>query len=202
MSPQSPPPPPNDCFQAAVAQWRLELRTEIKKASSLPSSMFDACDPMLETRLAETAEAMLKELQDPRALPQPAKGIALRTEIIRSDELQRLPSRFAGCDAVPLDLDQGLRDEYLGVLTDLCTNGASRVTGRAAALLHAELDIEIGSGSSSGVDLEALTRQLWQRVATITGSGERSGESNDELLAICRRLAAAIAQPKIGGGLP
>ena len=43
----------NDGFREAVAQWRLNLRTEVKKSSSRPSAMFDASDPMPETGLAE-----------------------------------------------------------------------------------------------------------------------------------------------------
>ncbi|MGK0300930.1 MAG: hypothetical protein ACI89X_001804 [Planctomycetota bacterium] len=62
-------------FREAISQWQLAARTEVKRSSSLPSSMFDACDPMLEARLAESVEAMMHCLHEPNAaaLPRTAR---------------------------------------------------------------------------------------------------------------------------------
>ena len=170
-------------FGEAVAQWRLALRTEVKRASSLPSSMFDACDPMLETRLAETTEAMLALLHEPdQAIAQPAEQGEKRLEQVAAAELAALPNRVRqnGCDtAPPLDVDDGLDAEYLGILTDTCATADGQARAGAASLLVRDF------GIAPDFDLDRATRELATAIRGTTGI-----ETIDE---VCRRVAAAVA---------
>lgn len=173
-------PPDVPAYGEAVAQWRLQLRTEVKRASSLPTSMFDACDPMLETRLAETTEAMLAQLHEPdAALASPQKDGEKRLEQVTSDELAHLPRRLGdGRDARPLGIDDDLAAEYLGVLTDTCTTATGAARHGAAQLLVRDFGID--------------------PAADLTSSAERLAEALQEtrtkdLDQACARIAAAIA---------
>lgn len=170
-------------FGEAVAQWRLALRTEVKRASSLPTSMFDACDPMLETRLAETTEAMLALLHEPdQAIAQPAENGEKRLEQVAAAELAALPNRIRGtgvAEAAPLDVDGGLEAEYLGILTDTCTTADGEARAGANSLLARDF------GIAPDIDLDRATRELADSLL-----GSLRAESID---AVCRRVAAAVA---------
>lgn len=170
-------------FGEAVAQWRLNLRTEVKRASSLPTSMFDACDPMLETRLAETTEAMLALLHEPdQAIAQPAEQGEKRLEQVAAAELAALPNRIratGGGATASLDVDDCLDVEYLGILTDTCTTADGQARNGAASLLVRDF------GIAPDIDLDRATHEL---AGTLPGSIR--AETIDD---VCRRVAAAVA---------
>lgn len=170
-------------FGEAVAQWRLALRTEVKRASSLPTSMFDACDPMLETRLAETTEAMLALLHEPdQAIAQPAERGEKRLEQVAAAELAALPNRIRApglAAAAPLDVDDCLDVEYLGILTDTCTTADGQARSGAASLLVRDF------GIAPDIDLDRATHEL---AGALPGSVR--AETIDD---VCRRVAAAVA---------
>jgi hypothetical protein len=135
------PDEPTD-FRAAIAQWRLALRTEVKRCSSLPSSMFDACDPALETHLASTAEAMLMALL---ASPSPAADgeppgrpshLQPRHERIGSAELRRLPNLVGKGVPTHASLDAGLDEEFLAILSEIVCADAGPHVERAIDLLQ------------------------------------------------------------------
>ena len=173
-------PPDVPAFGEAVAQWRLQLRTEVKRASSLPTSMFDACDPMLETRLAETTEAMLARLHEPdAAVAAPQKDGEKRLEQVTTAELAQLPSRLGdGRDARPLGVDDDLAAEYLGVLTDTCATAHGAARDGAATLLVRDF----------GIDPAADLATSAQRIAAALQETR-----TPELDQVCARIAAAIA---------
>ena len=141
-------------YRAAIAQWRLDLRTEVKRCSSLPSSMFDACDPTLETHLAATAESVLMTLlggnQDP--FPSPGGDAAeQRREQVSPEELRRLPRLVAdGEPMLPVAFDTDLQPEYLAILGDLCC------TADGAPLAHARELVARDFGPEHLSDLETL----------------------------------------------
>lgn len=167
-----------------MAQWRLQLRTEVKRASSLPSSMFDACDPMLETRLAETAEAMLTQLHEPPPqVATPDEPGDKRIETVTADELRALPALLRGDDE-SLALDDGLRDEYLGVLADTCCLATGPAQLGAAQLLQRDFDVVAAD------DLDQLTARVAQCLAGLTADAPVVGDAVQE---VCRRIAATVA---------
>ena len=180
-------------FGEAVAQWRLALRTEVKRASSLPTSMFDACDPMLETRLAETTEAMLALLHEPdQAIAQPQEQGEKRLEQVSLAELAALPNRIrsGGSAGIRLDVDHGLDVEYLGILTDTCSTADGDARTGAASLLVRDF------GIAPDADLERATREL--------AAGMQDTVQPETIDAVCRRIAAAVAlaahqDPAAGG---
>ncbi|MEO6597645.1 MAG: hypothetical protein ABIP94_23115 [Planctomycetota bacterium] len=176
----------NEGFREAVAQWRLTLRTEVKRASSLPTAMFDACDPMLETRLAETAESMLTRLQQPVAEVRAAEdpNAEKRIERVAPNELKALPLRIAG-PAVHLALDADLAAEYLGILTDMCCVATGNPQAGAVHLLQRDF------GLSHTTDLAQLTRLLAQRVQSAATAAPDT-TADDALTEVCQRVATAL----------
>lgn len=188
-------------FREAIASWRLRLHTEVKKSSSLPTAMFDACDPMLETRLAETAEALLTHLEEPDAAlaADDEPNGEQRLEVVGDDELRSLPRTIAAIAPRPLALDDDLAAEHLGVLVDICCAATGPLQQRAVQRLCQDFGVD------AGTDLDALTRRLGRQVPAAAAADASPG-SDDDLAATCRRLAAAVAlhglQPPQGGGPP
>lgn len=176
----------SNSFREAIANWRLTLHTEVKRASSLPTAMFDACDPMLETRLAETAESMLAQLQEPDASLTKNDGTGeQRLEVVTAAELGRLPGRIREGDQGPLELDEGLSAEYLGVLTDACCAASGTAQQRALKRLADDFGVRPQS------DLEQLAHELCDHVQAVLGAGANTAPDQD-LEAMCRRIAAAV----------
>ncbi|MBX3461813.1 MAG: hypothetical protein KF830_01465 [Planctomycetes bacterium] len=186
---QAGPGPTNhsEGFRAALAQWRLSLRTEVKKASSLPTAMFDACDPMLETRLADSAEAMLACLQQPADhLRDRSPAAELRLETVTLAELAALPRHVAAVDVGPLDLRTGLQAEYLGILTDAACTATGPARHGAVQLLQRDFALD------AQTDAAALSAVLVRAVRDLPA--DAMTEPTAALLATaCQRLAAALA---------
>jgi hypothetical protein len=178
----------SDGFREAVAQWRLSVRTEVKKSSSLPSAMFDACDPMLETRLAESAEAMLTSLQEPADhLRDPGDAVEKRLEQVTVEELRQLPARIAAVDVVPLDLRTGLLAEYLGILTDTACVANGPAQHGAVQLL--QRDFALGADADPAALADLLGQQVQDSMASCVDVPEATTE---QLAVACQRLAAAL----------
>lgn len=182
-----PTPPAGQSFREAIANWRLALRTEVKKSSALPTAMFDACDPMLETRLAETAEAMLACLQepDPALADQNTPGGEQRLEVIQAAELRCLPRQIAAVEPGALDLQSGLPAEYLAILADACCTSTGPQQQHAVRRLCQDFAVTPDS------DLDALT-QLLAEQAGVAAAPEAHAASELDLATTCRRVAAAV----------
>lgn len=174
-------------FREAIANWRLALHTEVKRSSSLPTAMFDACDPMLEARLAESAELMLAQLHEPDArLSAEDNGPGdQRLEVIGDDELVALPDRIAGSAAGEdeLDLGTGLASEYLGILADVCCTAHDDLQERAVQRLCLDF------GVSADCDLERLAHSLAQQAQEVLDGGD---QVDADLAATCRQVAAVV----------
>lgn len=173
-------------FHAAIAQWRLALRTEVKRASSLPTAMFDACDPMLETRLAQSAEAMLALLQEPAAehLSEEPRG-EQRLETVALGEMARLPQRIGSAPPPLPDLEDGLAAEYLGILSDLCCHGGASERPAAARLCS-------DFGIASSHELDTLVQALAEQSAGLDGALANQDQTQATLLRTCHEVQAAI----------
>lgn len=178
-----------DGFREAIARWRLDLRTEVKKSSSLPTAMFDACDPMLETRLAETARSMLERLQAQEAAAAGAsQGAEKRLERVTPADLKKLPAQIAAMQPAPLDLEAGLLPEYLGILADTCSHATGAPLEGAARLLARDF------GLSTTNDLQALTELLGRELREAPEMFVKAASYTDDQLALaCQRVAAALA---------
>jgi hypothetical protein len=190
--------PPAAHFPEAVAQWRLAMRTEVKRTSSLPSSMFDACDPMLEMRLAESTEAMLACLHEPSvpALKELDGASEQRVEKVTADELRVLPQRLRGGEQLAVDVDDGLAGEALAVLADACCSGHEPAAAGAARILQAQFDV--APAAAPELAAAALLPLLEQ---TVTGAPASAGH----LGGICRRIAELMQQHTVvrdDGALP
>jgi hypothetical protein len=175
-------------FLEAVAQWRLELRTEVKRSSSLPTAMFDACDPMLETSLAATTEAMLARLQQPG--PEVAKTEAageMRVELVTSDELSQLPRHLVGNLSTAADLEAALDTEFLGVLTDTCATATGAGQEHAIRLMAAEFRLEPHE------DLDHATTRLWEQVRGAVTDETSAGFNAVAVEKLCRQVVRTVA---------
>ncbi|MBL8752802.1 MAG: hypothetical protein JNK15_05830 [Planctomycetes bacterium] len=172
-------------YPTALAQHQLDLRTEVKRSSALPSSVFAAFDPMVESLLAETAESMLSRLQEPppETTTPPPEGADKRLETVAMAELMALPARIAAGGPIDLHLDAGLAGEYLAVLTDACGCGHEPTAKHATTLLHRDFGI-LGKDAGSGI--ADLTPLLDKVLAGDSGAAV-------ELGTLVQRIAAQVA---------
>ncbi|MCA8948630.1 MAG: hypothetical protein KDE27_03965 [Planctomycetes bacterium] len=149
---------PTRNFREAVAQWRLAVHTEVKKVSSLPTAMFDATDPMLEMRLAESTEVMLAQLcvPDPHLADGGSDG-ERRLERIDFDELRTVPERIAARPDAKVDLLSQLTGEYLGILADSCCMQEGIAKQRAVEHLCADFGVTTENLDDTIKELHRLT---------------------------------------------
>ena len=193
-SPDSSP----DAFRNAISQWQLAARTEVKRFSSLPSSMFDACDPMLEARLAESVDNMMQCLNSPEGLraareyaiceEEQADEESKRVEQIEDDDICSLPQQVTG--ALPeLDVDHGLSAEYLGLLIDSCTTADATCQAAARVLLARDFDVDCE-------DLEQAAASLRPQLPDLLGepNAGTDARSAERLAELCGAIAASIVR--------
>lgn len=186
-------PSEGEHYRAAIARWQLGLQTELKRASSLPSAMFDACDPMLEARLAEATESLFRALLElePQA-GRPATD-AQQLEVVRPDELAALLAAAAGgqfAAAAPPPIDEDDDAEFFAILAETCGRGDGPWQQRASALLGATAADDL-DGRSDLDDLDALTAAIAARVA---GDAPLPSAATAALATACRRAATAVWQ--------
>jgi len=185
--PNSPDDP--TAFREAISDWQLAARTEVKKASSLPSSVFDAADPMVEARLAETVDAMMQLLHRPSAdaLRKHASGEHLeqRAEQVAEAELRELPTKIPR-GREDDDLEDGVSPEYLHVLIDACTSGEPESRRTARELLAQDFAVP------ADADLNQIARALSERLRGPDGALGRDDEELNQLDELCRTIAATV----------
>lgn len=184
------PQPHRRNFGEAVASWQLAVQTEVKKTSTLPTAMFDACDPMLEARLCEAADAMFQFLLTQQA---PAHGgddaAQLDLETVSLGELQAMMQQLATQpqDQAPLpQLDAGSDGEVLGILADCCCSADD--TARA----HAGRHLAQRFGVTADTDPLQLAAQLLQQLRAVVPQSRP--DAADRLDRTCEQIAAAVLQ--------
>ena len=179
-------PQPGEHFEEAIARWHLHVQTEVKRSSSLPTAMFDACDPNLEARLADATERIFGLLLDHRVPPAVAMlpEEQLHLELVEERELRGVVRRVRLDDGTaPTPLDAGLRDEYLSVLTDLCCKGEP--TARRDAARRLRRDFALG-----GIDdLDHLTRALTEALRRCTPT--TAADQAEQIERLCHDIARA-----------
>lgn len=181
-------------FREAISQWQLAARTEVKRASSLPSSMFDAADGMVEARLTETVEAMLQLLQHAPAAPNRRRAsgehLEQRAEQVSQDELRALPTAF-GEDTVDVDLDEHVAAEYFNLLVEVWRTGDDTTAAQARERLLADFPADAAG------DLDAATAAIAQSLRGLAGG---SADANADLQGIERLCAAVAAAARLRSG--
>ena len=155
--------------------------------------MFDACDPMLEARLAESVEAMMHCLHQPATTAAEAESAAkgpadpkqMRVETVNPDELRQLP-RLVSSTCEELDLESGVSGEYLSVLVDTCTTGDEPTQAAARALLRQDFAVE------ANADLQVATDALFHCLQEIMGDAESDQGTHNRLSELCSAIAASV----------
>ena len=166
----------------------------MKRASSLPSSMFDAADGMVEARLTETVEAMLQLLQHAPAAPNRRRAsgehLEQRAEQVSQDELRALPTAF-GEDTVDVDLDEHVAAEYFNLLVEVWRTGDDTTAAEARERLLADFPADAAG------DLDAATAAIAQSLRGLAGG---SADANADLQGIERLCAAVAAAARLRSG--
>lgn len=178
------PPSPQRHFGEAIASWQLAVQTEVKRTSTLPSGMFDACDPMLEARLCEAADAMFQHLlkQDAPAHTEHDQ-VPLALEAVQPAEIAALQRQFAGAEDLALPELDAEDADLLGILVDACCHSEAEVRGHAGRHLAQRF------GVTADTDPLALAQELLQQLrAVVPAAGlERVQQT-------CQQIAAAVLQ--------
>ncbi len=193
MQPHDHTPDAATAFREAISQWQLAARTEVKRASSLPSSMFDATDAMVEARLVETVEVMMRLLQrpgEPEAADRASgEHLERRTEQVSTDELQALPGKILR-DVADADLDDLVASEYLNLLIDACTTGDAVVQRGARELLARDFAVP------TTADLDEAAAAISRSLQAV-GGGDDGGPPLDRrrLAELCGAIAATVVTP-------
>lgn len=171
----------------ALSQWRRAARTEVRRTSSLPTSMFDTSDPMLEARLAESVEAMLTSLQGPRIeIGEPDATLEQRTEQVTPAELRALPRVIGREDGREPDLDVGLATEFLTLLVDTCATGSELARQHGATLLTRQL----ATALEIGADVAARARALHECLQDVLTRREAGTRDDARIVELCRHISA------------
>lgn len=150
-----------ESFEEAIARYQLELQTELKKTSSLPTAMFDASDEMIETQLCQATESILRcllEFQRPAEADPEHEAMTL--ENVNPREVLELLSAAATtpAEAEPApDLDAGRAPEFAAVLADICVRSQGPAGRRAGQQLCALLP---GDDQDAELLLQQLVRHL------------------------------------------
>lgn len=172
-------------YKEAISQWQLAARTEVKKSSSLPSSMFDTRDPMLEACLADSVATLMHCLHEPEAAALAESTnhqTDLRVETVTPEELQKLP-RSVRTDHNHLDLESGISAEYLSLLIDTCTTGDDATKEAARDLLLRDFAVE------AKADLHDATQAVFECLKKVMATDE---EGQERIAELCSAIAASV----------
>jgi len=172
-------------YKEAISQWQLAARTEVKKSSSLPSSMFDTRDPMLEACLADSVDRMMHCLHEPETTKvdqADPRESDLRVEKVTQEELQQLPRSFSTAHD-HLDLEAGMSAEYLSLLIDTCTTGDEPTQAAARELLQRDFSV---AAKSALHDATQAVFACLQKVANT------EAEAHERMAELCSAIAASV----------
>jgi hypothetical protein len=173
-------------FQAAIARHQLNLHTELKRSTSLPSAMFDATDPMLEARLCAATEELFRCLLEHDQPLAAAAGDQQRLEPVARDEVAGLlAAALAGAfaDTTTPDLSEFEDAELQALLAETCARSHGQAQFHAAELLRGQRPFGAGH-------LDELTHELAQSLGALHALP--NGDDDANMTAICRKVAAAV----------
>ena len=153
--------------------------------------MFDACDPTLEARLAESVEAMMHCLHQPEAEAlaknKSSEHIEMRVETVMPEELAKLPQQIHG-EEPEIDLESGVSAEYLSLLIDACTTGDDATQEASRALLQQDFAVATNS------NLQEATKGLVQCLQELDENKHEDAEqaTHGRLIELCSAIAASV----------
>jgi len=186
-------------FEAAIARHRLDLQTQLKRSTSLPSAMFDASDPMLEARLCAATEGIFQKLLEwdaPREMP---TGGEQRLEKINKHELvgvltAALHGEFDRANAP--QLDEHKHEEFFAILAEAAARSTGKPQERAQSLLAAQHAHDAATIDDAARALaDALTATLRGTCdPSVDGDGDAMDDDSLALQQLCERVAASVAR--------
>ena len=193
-------------FEAAIARHRLDVQTQLKRSTSLPSAMFDASDAMLEARLCAATEGIFQKLLEwdaPRALPTDGEQ---RLEKVHAHELNSLlmaalHGEFAK-SACPR-LDENSATEFAGILAEAAARSVGKPQQRAQELLAKQNATDahtIDDAARAIADsLAEILRGAGHEGDRLDGDGDAMDEQEAMLRQLCERIGDAAARCAQGG---
>ncbi len=193
-------------FEAAIARHRLDLQTQLKRSTSLPSAMFDANDAMLEARLCAATEGIFQKLLEwdaPRALPTDGEQ---RLEKVHAHELTALlmaalHGEFAKSETPRLDEQSAT--EFAGILAEAAARSVGKPQQRAQELLAKQnaADAQTIDDAARAIadSLAAILRGAGNDGDRLDGDGDAMDEQQSMLRQLCERIGDAAARCAQGG---
>lgn len=177
-------------FEAAIARYQLDVQTQLKRATSLPSAMFDASDPMLEARLCEATEGIFQQLLEYDEANEGGTAGEQRLETVSREELTKtLRAAVAGDfdDSESPRLAENAQEEFLALLAEAVARSNGAPQQHAAELLWAQ-------GQGAEHEMESLMHAFAERLAVLDDEGGSSPEDEQHLGELCQRVAAAVVK--------
>ncbi len=189
-------------FEAAIARHRLDLHTQLKRSTALPSAMFDATDAMLEAQLCAATEGIFQQLLEwdtPQALPTDGEQ---RLEKVSKHELTGLliaalhgdfDSNFDG-DAPALD--EHAASEFAAILAEAAARSVGKAQSRSQQLLTQQNAADAATMDDAARAIaDGLAAILRGNVgARLDGDGDAACEQETALRSLCERIADAAAR--------
>jgi hypothetical protein len=147
--------------------------------SSLPSGVFEACEPNVEAELAgSVAQIFLRHMATEEPPPSVPKAIIAKPvrDVVSKEEVETFTSiRALQATVQPPDLKKNLSAERLWILADLATHGTSASRQRA--------NKELGGCINDLWETQELEQSLLtQLIQLIDQARERTGVSMNVLL--------------------
>ncbi|MEQ1634469.1 MAG: hypothetical protein ABL997_18955 [Planctomycetota bacterium] len=175
-------------FQAAIARHQLDLQTQLKRTTSLPSAMFDATDPMLEARLCEATEGIFRQLLEfdtPQPIPTDGE---MRLEGVSPQELATvLDAAVRGefADSESPELSEHQDAEFVAILAEAAARSRDQAKQRAVELLAER-------GSNAARDLDSLASSLIAQLLAIDPDTGGDARQEARLKDLCNRVAETV----------
>lgn len=190
--------PDAEHFEAAIARHRLDLQTQLKRSTALPSAMFDATDAMLEAQLCAATEGIFQQLLEwdaPQALPTDGEQ---RLEKVSKHELTGLlvAALHGEFDGEAPKLDEGSAAEFAAILAEAAARSVGKAQQRSQQLLAQQ-------NAADAATMDDAARAIADGLAAILrrhdgarpdGDGDAVSEQELALRNLCDRIGDAAAR--------
>lgn len=186
-------------FEAAIARHRLDLQTQLKRSTALPSAMFDQSDAMLEAKLCAATEGIFQKLLEwdaPRALPTDGEQ---RLEKVGKHELAGLLIAALHGDFARGEmpkLEEFAAAEFAAILAEAAARSVGAPQERALSLLKAQAARDAATLDEAALDISTGLAALLRGGSgeRLDGDGDAMSEQESALRQLCDRIADAAAR--------